>query len=370
MVYKRGVQDLKILLVGPYWFGGVTEYIKKALQQLGCEVKLFTADRVNKKFLEHKIIDGISCFSFLDDIELFKKYLYKRVSSKTEKILNSEFVEEVVEFSPDAIFMIIGLTNLITSQSLKIIKQKTNVPLIIWCLDDPLQHYEITKSFLYYDYIFTVDPIFIQQLRLLSDRPIIYLPGAADPEVYRPVELSEEEKQRYGCDIACLSSVEYHENGAGVLRAQVLQSLVEYKIKIYGNPLWLKLLTDFPQLKKYLSGGYLLPPEVNKLYNAAQVILNIHRPQIRCGVSPKTYEIAAAGAFQLVDKRAELGNQFEIGEEIICYESIKELKELAKYYLNHPEERKKIAAKARQKVLDRHTYVHRMKTVLDYISKV
>lgn len=360
---------MKVLVVGPFWFGGVTEYVKKAFEQLNCEVELFIADRTDKYFTERSIIKQLSRLSFFGDVDLFKKYLFKRINSKTRKILETEFVEKVQAFSPDLIFVIAGLTNLITSQSLKAIKRKTKIPLAIWCLDDPLQHYEITKSIVCYDHVFAVDPSFIQQLKLIASCPVKYLPGAADPDVYKPIDLSLEEKQRFDCDLAYLGSVEYRENGAGVLRAQVLQGLADFKMRIYGNPSWKKLLEDFPNLKKYLSGGYLMPPEVNKLYNAARIVVNIHRSQIRCGVNPKAYEIASAGAFQLIDKRDEIVNQFEIGKEIICYENVKELKELTKYYLDHSDERKLIAAKARQRVQAQHTYAHRMQEVIECVTK-
>jgi len=360
---------LKVLVAGPFWFGGITEYVRKAFAQLNCEVELFISDRADKKFTEHRIIKQLSRLSSFGDVDLFKKYLYRRINSKARTILEAEFIKKVHAFSPDIIFIITGLTNLITSESLKIIRQETKIPLAIWCLDDPLQHYEITKSIAYYDHVFVVDPSFSPQLELLSDRPVQYLPGAADPDIYKPIDLSQEEKQRFDCDIAYLGSVEYRENGAGILRAQVLQNLLEYKMKIYGNPSWSKLLTDFPQLRRRLSGGYLMPPEVNKLYNAARIVINIHRPQIRCGVNPKTFEIAAAGAFQLIDKRAEIANQFKIGEEIICYENINELRELTKYYLAHPDDGNKIALKARQKVLAKHTYQDRMKEVLAWVSQ-
>lgn len=49
---------------------------------------------------------------------------------------------------------------------------------------------------------------------------------------------------------------------------------------------------------------------------------------------------------------------------------IGEVKELIKYYLNHPQERKEIAQKGHSEVLEKHTYAHRINELLKAIGKL
>jgi spore maturation protein CgeB len=84
-------------------------------------------------------------------------------------------------------------------------------------------------------------------------------------------------------------------------------------------------------------------------------------------VNPRTFEIAACGAFQLVDYRSELPDVFTPGEEIVCFRDLEELRNQIGYYLEHPDERRRIAEKARSRVLKEHTYQARMETMLSFI---
>jgi len=84
-------------------------------------------------------------------------------------------------------------------------------------------------------------------------------------------------------------------------------------------------------------------------------------------VNPRTFEIASCGSFQLVDFRKIMHRHFLIGDEIICYTSVDELRDLAKYYLKHPTERRKISDKGYKRVLHEHSYIHRMKEMLSVI---
>ena len=62
-------------------------------------------------------------------------------------------------------------------------------------------------------------------------------------------------------------------------------------------------------------------------------------------------------------------NSFKLNEEVVCYKNVKDLRNLIKYYLKHPDERKEIAEKSRKRVHKDHTYINRMKELLNEIQK-
>ena len=80
-------------------------------------------------------------------------------------------------------------------------------------------------------------------------------------------------------------------------------------------------------------------------------------------------ETLGCGSFQMVDAKKDVVTLFKSGEHMVCFKKIGEAKELAKYYLGRPQERKEIAQKGRSEVLAKHTYVHRIEELLKAIGK-
>ncbi|MDI6733465.1 MAG: glycosyltransferase [Planctomycetota bacterium] len=357
---------MKIFLAGPHWFGNFTEYCASALKKLGCNTKVFFSNKPIRESLEEKIEKSIPYIphTFTGTI---KDILSRRIDKKRVIAINQGFINEALSFSPDVILVISSTGNKILPESIDRLKQKIDVPIVAWFGDDPLRFYQETKNILHYDYLFTGDPTLIAQLKLITKNPVEYLPAAADPDIFKPVKLTDKEIADFGCDIGFVGAAS-SADGGGLMRAKILETLSSYNLKIYGDPDWKQLYKDFPFLKSAFQGRILPVQETNKLFNAAKIVMNIHHPQNKYWASIRTFEIGASGAFQLADARKGIEDLFKLNEEIVCYRSLPELRELVDYYLGHPEERIAIAQRLRKKVLEKHTYVHRMKTILDYIK--
>jgi len=111
-----------------------------------------------------------------------------------------------------------------------------------------------------------------------------------------------------------------------------------------------------------------------KIFNASEINLNLHSSQERDSVdpsgdfvNPRVFELAACGAFQLSDERKLLPGLFEVGKEIITFKNENEIKELISYYLANPQERERVTAAARKKVLAEHCYKHRIQEILSHV---
>jgi spore maturation protein CgeB len=77
-------------------------------------------------------------------------------------------------------------------------------------------------------------------------------------------------------------------------------------------------------------------------------------------VNPRTFELAGAQAFQLVDGRRELPLYFEPGLEIETFTNIQECRKKILYYRERDDERREIAERGFQRAVREHTYRHRM----------
>jgi len=83
--------------------------------------------------------------------------------------------------------------------------------------------------------------------------------------------------------------------------------------------------------------------------------------------SPKIYEVLACKSFVLVDRQWDVFRLFEDGTHLVGFDEIEDLREKINYYLRHPGEREKIAGQGYGKILEKHTYKHRIKEMLSAI---
>jgi hypothetical protein len=105
-----------------------------------------------------------------------------------------------------------------------------------------------------------------------------------------------------------------------------------------------RLAQAFPQAVfagRGWSRGYIDWSEISSCYRQAQIGWNIHNS--KGPVNFRTYELPAYGVMQICDNKAFLNQIFEVGKEVVGFDSIKECIELTRYYLSHPDEQREIA---------------------------
>jgi len=161
--------------------------------------------------------------------------------------------------------------------------------------------------------------------------------------------------------------------GAGYPNRRIaFRELVNHDFKIWGSD-WDgdHVLEPLVQLK----GARVTPEECVKIFNATTINLNLHSSiqadeLVTYGdfVNPRTFELAACGAFQLVDKRSLLSEAFA-EDELATFSSMKELLEKIDYFQNKPDECAMYAEKAKARVLADHTYKARMRTLIDFTTQ-
>ncbi len=190
-----------------------------------------------------------------------------------------------------------------------------------------------------------------------------YLPVAAHPPQHRPLELTELERKRYGAAVGFM--------GAGYPnRLRIFTELVEkgLDLRLWGVdwPRQGPLAACLAEKNRYLDSD-----EVVKIYNACQVVINLHSSfQAAQGiggadfVNPRTLEVPACGGFQLVDQVPRLAEFLIPEQEVATFRDQDELLEKVRHYLDHPGQRQALAQAGRRKVLSQHTYYHRLERLL------
>lgn len=85
-------------------------------------------------------------------------------------------------------------------------------------------------------------------------------------------------------------------------------------------------------------------------------------------VNQRVFDVPLCGGFLLTDRQEDLLELFA-DDEVALYESSEDVADKARYYLANPAIRASIAARARKRILNEHTYRHRMGSMLDMVFK-
>jgi spore maturation protein CgeB len=220
----------------------------------------------------------------------------------------------------------------------------------------------------HYDAVFTIQRgEFLDALRSLGVHHASYLPCAANPRVHRPLELNADDRRRFGADLAFVGAGYYN-------RQSLFARFPKSGLKIWGSD-WPQDCAVAPLVQE--GGRRVTTEETAKIYSATKVNLNLHSSPHHEDVNPhgdfvnpRTFEIAACGAFQLTDYRSDLPDLFQPDTEIAVFHKAEDLPRLIEHYMTHDDERQTIAARARDRVLREHTYVHRMESALRFCEEL
>lgn len=104
------------------------------------------------------------------------------------------------------------------------------------------------------------------------------------------------------------------------------------------------------------------------VFRHSKINLNISLKSIYSGIPLRCMDIMGSGAFLLSNYQADFFDDFVPEEDFVYYESEEDCLHKINYYLTHEAERLQIASNAGGKIKDRHTFVHRVKTMLSVIG--
>ncbi|UCH81565.1 MAG: glycosyltransferase [Nitrospiraceae bacterium] len=344
-------QGLRIMVVGPVYGGSleVARYCSSSLIRMGHTVELVDNSRFDETlFYIKEITNGKSHYNAL--VEQFTHLLSKFFLARCEL------------FQPDIIIALAQAP--VTTDCVERIRQY-GVKTAYWFVEDyRLMEYwkHIAGSF---DHFFTIQKDdFFKKMKQSGLNNYHYLPMAAFPDVHKPVDMFEDEKKYYGSDISFVGAGYYN-------RKHFFSGLIDHDLKIWGNDWDMRSkLAGFIQR----SGSRIDTREIVRIFNASNININLHSSTYHKGVNPfgdfinpRTFEIASCGGFQLVDRRSNLAELFNVDDEIVVFDDLDDIRNKIKHYLENPDEAERIAENGRKRVLRDHTYEKRMEEMLDVI---
>jgi spore maturation protein CgeB len=322
-------------------------HIVDSLKHIGCTVRLVNSRRA---------IAGAPGFT--------DKVVHKTVNllmREPERRVEARLFAAIDEFSPTIILVVLG--NMLSPKTMELIRRRTSARVVCWCQD---QMTTIGRQFLLgggYDAVFVKDR-YMQELfsAMIRSTRFYYLPEACNPRMHRPIALSPQDSETYGCDVMIAGTLYYYRQE---ILLQMIKQMEGIHLKIWGSkPDW--LLDRLPG--RYM-GRHVHGDEKVRAALSAKICLNtLHYGEVN-GLNCRAFEIAGCGGFQMITRVPVLAEHFEPEVEVVTFGSVDELIEKTAYYLRDPAAAAAIAERGRLRAHRDHTYEHRLTELLRIASQ-
>lgn len=277
----------------------------------------------------------------------------------------NETIPETVR-REDPAFVLIVQGAFVKPETVRWIRDDTEATPILWSYDE-IDRLRLTRqSAEFYDTVYLFDPPEPGQFENVNAK---YLPLAHDANTYRALDSTDGEP----IDVSFVGSLMNRR------RKEVLSHLVhelDANIEIW-YPAWtLKNPVSFyryrikrRKMSRHINRTFIDHATINVIYNRSKICLNIHKAwkinsDEPVGLNMRTFEIPGAGGFELVDDVSNIGDHFDVGEELVTYSGLDDLVETVRYYLDNDEEREAIASRGYRRAKDEHTFDDRLDEIL------
>jgi spore maturation protein CgeB len=274
---------------------------------------------------------------------------------------NANLLEKARQFQPDIIWLV-GDNTVVHADTLAQIKAEINCKILYLCGTSPIifSHKIERDAARVIDLVVANDYYHGIQWREMGAKAMVCLPASSmDADFHYPRELSAEEKQEYSVDVSFVGTLVpdnlYRE------RVEALEALRDFNLGIWS-------VHDVPESLRPYYRGRALGETMMKVLSAGKITINTHGDFMRYGGNMRLFEAAGAEAFQIVDNRVGIHEWFTDTEHLITYHDMNDLREKVVYYLEHPEERQRIAKAARQHALEHHSYDKRLIRLLEIVE--
>lgn len=277
-------------------------------------------------------------------------------------------IEIIESFNPDLIMTFVGYK--MDEKLMDFLKKRDSIR-CIWLTEDPF-YIDISIDLVTdYHYIFTIDlGAFEFYKKKFLEKNVYHLPLGTDPLLFHPSSTPSD----YLYDL-CLVGYPYPE------RIELVNQLLNHTqhTMILVGPQWKKFIVNHKQIRRItIINKWIDPVSVRNIYNLSKIILNPHRTanfhknKNTLGIENKsmnnrTFDIAACGGFQLLPNKTDLKRHFNISQDIVVYSSFNECIQLVNQFINDQDSRNMYSRNARMRVVENHTFTHRVEFILKQV---
>jgi spore maturation protein CgeB len=183
-----------------------------------------------------------------------------------------------------------------------------------------------------------------------------------DPTIYKPAAVIE----KYRCDLSYLGT--YAED-----RQPKLMSLLDGAAELFVDGSFIVAGAQYPDQITWAPNvqrmTHVYPPDHPSFYSSSSFTLNLTREDmVAAGYSPsvRLFEASACGAAILSDRWEGLDDFLTPGEEVLLPQDAYEVTEILRNF--SAKERRRLGARARDRILAEHTSLHRARQFEEIVS--
>jgi spore maturation protein CgeB len=347
----------RILFIGALWPGSTALQRMQALKELGYEVLALDTAPPQVSVNESRfIIRAIN--------KLYRMGVHNLRARDFAKI-NPTIINCLEDHELDMLWIDKGMT-IEEATLLRVRVQQPDCKIIGYSPDDMAARHNQSKQFLQslgqYDVYFTTKSYGVEGLKKLGCNRVEFIGNAFDPSLHKQFTLSEVEQQNFGGKVGFIGAWEQE-------RANSIYSIAkaEIRLRVWGQG-WERCRLRHP--KMVLEKKPLWASDYAKAICSFDINLCFLRKINRDKQTTRSIEIPACGAFMLAERTDEHLALFREGVEAEFFSSNDELLDKIKYYIDHADERKRIAAAGRERCLKSGYSNHdRLRQMLDLIGK-
>ena len=276
---------------------------------------------------------------------------------------NRALVRRAQQFSPDLLLVFKG--RFVSADSLRRLRElgiKTYCfyPDVSFLAHGP----HIPKALPEYDWVFTTKTFGLTDMReQLGVTRASLIHFGYDPDLHRPVALTESDRGRFECDVSYIGTWSPKKE---TLLSDLLIRRPRLRLRIWGAQ-WKR--AKAPVLRNAIAGHLVLGEDFVRAVRGSRINLSI-MSEARQGsskgdqVASRTFSVPACEAFVLHERTDEVLNFFREPEEIVCYGTFDELVAKIDRYLPDERERVAVAGRAREVARARHSWDVRILEIL------
>lgn len=339
---------MRILYIGSSSPTACATYYADAAEKLG-----HTVFRWDPKFFETNSLQESL------QVRLSKTPLNRKMSAARDSILKL--------CKDNRIELILNIAeNFISVDTLSALQELSWRPKIIYHSHDNnfssgiLKPKDFFESLSLYDCVFTTKSQNLQRYKMLGQPFSFFIPSAFEPRVHRPIPSSESKLGTKNFEISFVGTYDYS-------RDRFLDALDWNRIYVWGDR-W-KKYSGYRKHKSHIVPHAVYFPDFADILSHSKVTLGLLREEAQDRHTQRTFEIPACGSMQIAPRNSEILSFFEEDQEIVCFETLEELREKVSFYLQNDRERQRIAKGGFRRVTQSgHTYLDRVTTMLEKLA--
>ena len=185
----------------------------------------------------------------------------------------------------------------------------------------------LPRTLCYYDIVFTTKTFHSKKERdAFRIKNMVFVRHGFDPEVHRPVQLSKNHIERYGCDVSFVGCWSPEKEQ---LISYIIKNRNNIKLHVYGIG-WKYASQRFKKtLGKNLKNGS-FGDELAIIYNASKINLGLLScaagdPSVSDKITARSFQIPASGSVMLHQDTAEVRSYFISDKEVVLFSGEEDL---------------------------------------------